>query len=748
MAAADPLFESLQSTQSMMESFDKSLSELCKDNTSESVLDLRKNLMEYYRDLHKALKSTYETLKMKEKNSEAPGTRGKNKETKTLKVAGSSPVISKFIRDLSNVNVRPEIKVLCDKADGCGLRNYIMGNLKEVETLRNELSEALLKVPDAAKLVMNALEGYDFSESGTILGEKKRPPFSPNRKACILLLESLFPVFGDDDSAVVPSDVKDSAREIADTWRKEMKIENVESASWLDIQAFLQLLASFRIAADCEKDELWRLMFTILGRKQAPELCWSLGLSSDVSDVIDKLSKTGRQLEALRFAHEFGMVDKVNPVDLLKSYLGQVEKAAKEILINGHGSKASENESYTKKVTAMQTVLGLIKTYGLQVRVFEDNLQKKLRQMEQEKENRKIKKNNENIKYAQERINRKKHFKSKAEHKEDKKKAAAEKKAQKKEQKMKAAEEEEKNKRHQTFEPGYGLSERENDTSKRAKYASPNERTRAAVGMGNSKFSPYNIDGFQNKSGIIGNDHHTSSFSANNRGLTGLAAGAFTSSPSIAAQINDERRHHEKYPSALGTSNLNPIGSSLYGSSAPAGGFGEIDINHVRAPVYGTGDLAKSSATQSNYNFEGRSQQSYKLDFGEIHNNPVRASADGTGALTNSFATQCHYERRSPELYTSAFGGRSMGRIGSSVYGSNSHTIHSSDVNQGSHERSFGQYSGFAGRNMGPVESAGYGSGVSTVPPSNVSQGHFERRVPVIDRHLFNSGMTSLPPTY
>lgn len=32
----------------------------------------------------------------------------------------------------------------------------------------------------------------------------------------------------------------------------------------------------------------------------------------------------------------------------------------------------------------------------------------------------------------------------------------------------------------------------------------------------------------------------------------------------------------------------------------------EVDNNHVRALVYGAGDLAKSYATNSNYNYEGR----------------------------------------------------------------------------------------------------------------------------------------------
>jgi len=240
-----------------------------------------------------------------------------------------------------------------------------------------------------------------------------------------------------------------------------------------------------------------------------------------------------------------------------------------------------------------------------------------------------------------------------------------------------------------------------------------------------------------------------------------LAAGAFASVPSIGAQINNERRRHEGNPLAFGTSNLTPIGSSLYSASVPAGPFAaplsnaanydgrgqqsyamnfvEVDKNPVRTSVYGTRDLSNSLAMQNKYKFEGRGEEGYKLNLGEIHNNPVRASSYATGVSTNSSATQCHYERRVPELYTSTFGGGSTVGIGSSVYGSNPCTF-PSGVNQGSHERSLGQSSGFAGRNAVPAESSGYGSGVPTVQPSSVSQGHFERRGSVINKYTFNSG--------
>ena len=49
----------------------------------------------------------------------------------------------------------------------------------------------------------------------------------------------------------------------------------------LDCQAFLQLLITFRIVADYEKNELLEILIPVSSHKQAPEMCWSLGLSPD-----------------------------------------------------------------------------------------------------------------------------------------------------------------------------------------------------------------------------------------------------------------------------------------------------------------------------------------------------------------------------------------------------------------------------------------------------------------------------------
>ena len=80
---------------------------------------------------------------------------------------------------------------------------------------------ALNNDPDMVKLAMKVLEGCDFS-------------YSASRRVCIFLLESLYPIFGNDDSDAVPLDVKNLAREIAKVWRNL-----INKKHGLDCRAFL-----------------------------------------------------------------------------------------------------------------------------------------------------------------------------------------------------------------------------------------------------------------------------------------------------------------------------------------------------------------------------------------------------------------------------------------------------------------------------------------------------------------------------
>lgn len=194
------------------------------------------------------------------------------------------------------VRVRPQLKTLCEVMDGDGLRKYIVDHRKDVGALRSELPFALQCAIDPARMVLGALEGYHLPEPASTVAVTNPSPQQPekdkesgasaNRRACILLLECLAVVLADPvlgaDHPVVPSNVKDSAKQVADQWKSRMNLQGDAAGNSLDAQAFLQLLATFGIATEYNDDELCKLVTAVARRRQTPALCRSLGLAAKI----------------------------------------------------------------------------------------------------------------------------------------------------------------------------------------------------------------------------------------------------------------------------------------------------------------------------------------------------------------------------------------------------------------------------------------------------------------------------------
>lgn len=60
-----------------------------------------------------------------------------------------------------------------------------------------------------------------------------------------------------------------------------------------------------------------------------------------LSDIIDELVKSGKEVEAVYFATEFGLTEQFAPVPLLKSHLKNIRKNANAISKNGKYSAAA-----------------------------------------------------------------------------------------------------------------------------------------------------------------------------------------------------------------------------------------------------------------------------------------------------------------------------------------------------------------------------------------------------------------------
>jgi hypothetical protein len=193
---------------------------------------------------------------------------------------------------VSDVRVRPQLKALCENMDGDGLRKFLVDHRKDVGAMRTELPPALQCAIDPARMVLGALDGYHLPEPGNGNSQpgadkNKDSGASANRRACILLLECLAVVLADPvlgaDHPVVPSNIKESAKQLADQWKSKMNSSHGDATgNSLDAQSFLQLLATFGIAPEYNDDELCKLVTAVARRRQTPVLCRSLGLSSKI----------------------------------------------------------------------------------------------------------------------------------------------------------------------------------------------------------------------------------------------------------------------------------------------------------------------------------------------------------------------------------------------------------------------------------------------------------------------------------
>eukprot|EP00250_Pteridium_aquilinum_P012209 c20574_g1_i1 orf=92-2215(+) len=275
-----------------------------------------------------------------------------------------------------SVKVRPQLTSLCEDMDGPGLRSFLTSQKKDMNLIRKELPTALKCASDASQLVLKAIEGYYSSGSSSEGVQGKR---LANRRSCITLLEALAVVLADggEKDSGVSDNIKTEAKMVADLWKAKLNPKGTDQAALLDAQSFLQLIATFGLAAEYDKDELCDLVVPICTRKHVPALCRKLGLANKAPEVVERLVKDGKQLDAVTYIQEYQLSERFPPVPLLKAYLKDIRK--------GHSSKSStedKDELHMKELNAAKAVLKCIEKYKLEEEYPTEGLHKRVLQLE------------------------------------------------------------------------------------------------------------------------------------------------------------------------------------------------------------------------------------------------------------------------------------------------------------------------------------------------------------------------------
>ncbi|KAJ8568672.1 hypothetical protein K7X08_028205 [Anisodus acutangulus] len=260
--------------------------------------------------------------------------------------------------------------------DSEGLHKFISDNLKNLAAVREEIPFALRAADDPASLVLDSLKGFYPSEM-SISDAKKDANLLGLRRTCIMLMECLSILLTtlevDSVSSIISENVKEHAKAIAKEWKPKLDELDIagNNGNSLEAHAFLQLLATFDINSNFNQEYLFKLLPMVSRRRQAADLCCSLGLSDRMPGVIDVLVSKGRYIDAVNLAFAFELTEQFSPVSLLKSYLNE------------------ENDVNEKELAALKSIIKCIEDHKIQEQYPVDSLQKRILQLGRAKADKK-----------------------------------------------------------------------------------------------------------------------------------------------------------------------------------------------------------------------------------------------------------------------------------------------------------------------------------------------------------------------
>lgn len=293
-----------------------------------------------------------------------------------------------------NVKPRPELTQFCKQMDAKGLLNFIIENRKNLYAIREELPVALESATEPAHLVLDLLEGFYLPDETNQPLDERNAALQGMRKSCTMIIEAMAALLARIDPGadhLLNPETKQQAKAIADEWKPKLANAGIEAAdaNSLEALAFLQLLATFRIASEFDEEELCKLVLVVPHCRQAPELCHSLGLAHKVPGIIEILVSNAKQIDAVHLIHAFQLTENFPPVPLLKTYLKDLRRNSQGKGGNSGGATGAQNDANAQELAALKAVISCIERYKLEAEYPLDPLQKRVAQLERSKSDKK-----------------------------------------------------------------------------------------------------------------------------------------------------------------------------------------------------------------------------------------------------------------------------------------------------------------------------------------------------------------------
>ncbi|KAL8124970.1 FRIGIDA-like protein 3 [Apium graveolens] len=292
---------------------------------------------------------------------------------------------------VGEIELRHELTQFCEQMNAKGLLSFIVENKKLLPCIRNELSVALESASEPSRLVLASLEGFFPSDPKTQEGNKKDAVFQGMRQSCLVILDAMATLLakaGPRVDHLLNPEIKQRAKAIAHKWKPNMANAGIHAANGnsLEAEAFLQLLAIFRIASEFDDEELCKLVLVVAQKRQLPELCRSLGLAHKMPGVVESLVNSGKQIDAVHLAHAFQLTESFPLVPLLQTYL-------KDLRRNSQGKKGGagggQKDANAQELAALKVVIKCVHDYNLEADYPLDPLHRRVAQLEKAKPDKK-----------------------------------------------------------------------------------------------------------------------------------------------------------------------------------------------------------------------------------------------------------------------------------------------------------------------------------------------------------------------
>ncbi|VVB14722.1 unnamed protein product [Arabis nemorensis] len=269
--------------------------------------------------------------------------------------------------------VQPELRMLCEKNDGIGLRKYLIDRWDDDSPLNLELSAAIRYSTDPASMVLDAIEGSYHQTPSSRKSVDVRRVF-------VLLMEVLIEI----NTNIKIDVVRERAKKLSYDWKTKIGAKPFEAL------LFLHLVAAFELGSEFSSEELSDYVFMICKYKQATSVCNKIGLDRErVGNLIKKLLDSSKPILAVRFMYECGMTDGFQPIAVLKSYIKELRAAAYRICVEDNYSLKSQNEATDKEVSALKAVIKIIKDQNLESEFCDEKLEERVEELEKQKALRK-----------------------------------------------------------------------------------------------------------------------------------------------------------------------------------------------------------------------------------------------------------------------------------------------------------------------------------------------------------------------